>query len=258
MILNMSGGGPAATLNFKVLGGTEAPSNPSKNTIWVNTDVKITSWLFSVSEPTDPVDGMVWFVTSVSSPVEFNALKKNGIQVYPISAKQYISGTWVEKTAKSYLMGSWKEWATYLYNAGSIVEQLRFMGRPHNSTNTLTGSNVTITYNSDNITIYNNANSHAGGFVYFPTKVDLSQYKTLTARMSISSPSAGWEIGLGVYSSLTAGNMNDTSVASAFFSGDTSMHDYTIDVSSLSGEYYICFVVYGSYETFVIENISLK
>lgn len=48
MIFNESGG---TSLNFKVVGGTTAPSNPKENTIWVNTDHKITEWHFGADEP---------------------------------------------------------------------------------------------------------------------------------------------------------------------------------------------------------------
>ena len=88
MIFNMTGGGGSgATLNFKVVNGTSTPTSPSKNMIWVNTDVEITAWEFGVNEPEIPIEGMVWFSTGTVSTTEFNALKKNGIHVYPDSAK---------------------------------------------------------------------------------------------------------------------------------------------------------------------------
>lgn len=111
-------GGGAGGLNFKIVGGTTQPSNPNENTIWINTDADITSWVFSVTEPTG-ADGMVWISTGTSSPAEFNALKKNGIVVCPSSAMQYIAGAWVSKTAKSYQNGAWKDWIRYLYKDGN-------------------------------------------------------------------------------------------------------------------------------------------
>lgn len=102
MIHDMIGGGGGASLNFKVVGGTSAPSSPKENTIWVNTDAEITSWVFSATEPEAPTAGMVWITTGKTSTAPFNALKKNNITVYPISAKQYVGGAWVDKTAKIY------------------------------------------------------------------------------------------------------------------------------------------------------------
>jgi hypothetical protein len=67
---------------------------------------------------------MVWIAIDTFSSGDFNALKENGIQVYPISAKQYVSGAWVGKTAKSYKNGKWVDWITYLYNAGDECTSL--------------------------------------------------------------------------------------------------------------------------------------
>ena len=69
-------------------------------------------------------EGFVWFPIGTSSPVGFNAVKKNGIQVYPISAKQYVGVEWVEKTAKSYQGGEWVDWFTYLYKQGHKFESI--------------------------------------------------------------------------------------------------------------------------------------
>lgn len=113
-----SGGMP---LNFKIVGGTTEPANPRENTIWVNTDQKITSWVFSETEPTEPVEGMLWIKTGRYSDAEFNALRKNGIQVYPTSAKLYVSAAWGDVKAKTYQNGVWAEWYDwdgYLYKAG--------------------------------------------------------------------------------------------------------------------------------------------
>ena len=51
------GGAAAAPLNFKVVGGTNRPSAPGENTIWVNGD-GITSWVLSPAEP-EAAEGMV-------------------------------------------------------------------------------------------------------------------------------------------------------------------------------------------------------
>lgn len=137
-------GGGSGGLNFRIVGGTSEPSNPRENLIWVNTDVKITSWVFSADEPENPESGMVWISTGSSSIVAFNALKKNGIHVYPIYAKQYIAGgatsilgegllgemvlgsttsadsQWVDKTAKTYKNGAWADWIVWIYDAGKF------------------------------------------------------------------------------------------------------------------------------------------
>ena len=99
-----------ASLNFKVVGGTTQPTSASENTIWVNTDTAISEWVFSVTEPISPVAGMVWFIAGTSSPTPINALKKNGLMVYPMACQQYVDGAWVEKTSEAYQGGTWVSW----------------------------------------------------------------------------------------------------------------------------------------------------
>lgn len=120
------GTGGSGGLNFKVVGGTTTPSNPKENTIWVNTDVTITSWIFSATEPETPVEGMVWISTGTSSLVEFDALKKNGIILYPLAASQYVGGAWVSLAAQSYQGGAWNPWivkVSYSQAAGVASSQ---------------------------------------------------------------------------------------------------------------------------------------
>ena len=115
MIVNMTGGGSGgAALNFKVVPGLTQPGTALENTIWVKTE-QIGAWYFSATQPENMQEWDVWFTVGTSSAVEFSALKKNGIQGYPISAKQYVNGAWVDKTAKSYQGGKWVEWIVNLF-----------------------------------------------------------------------------------------------------------------------------------------------
>lgn len=118
MIFNMTGGG-SNPLNFKVVANPQ-PSSPAENTIWVNTD-RINNYYFSATQPENMVDYDVWFPVDTSSAVEFNALKKDGIMVYPISAKQKVSGVLKDVTAKTYRSGKWVDWLSdnVLYENGN-------------------------------------------------------------------------------------------------------------------------------------------
>lgn len=119
------GAGGGASLNFKVVGGTAAPASPKENTVWVNTSTAITGWAFCMEEPETPAEGMVWLFTGAAAAAPFNALKKNNITVYPISAKQYISGAWEERGAKSYQSGAWADWWNgHLYEYGNLHERV--------------------------------------------------------------------------------------------------------------------------------------
>ena len=113
------GGGSGGGLNFKVVGNPQ-PANPKENTIWLNTDVDITGKYFQAEQPEEMVGGEVWISTGTASRVAFNALKKSTIMVYPLSAKQYVSGAWVDVTAMSYQGGEWVDWILLLYDSGNF------------------------------------------------------------------------------------------------------------------------------------------
>lgn len=176
MIYNMTGGGGGG-LNFKVVGGTVQPASPSENMIWVNTSVAITSWVFSTTAPTSPAAGMVWFSTGPISSVAFNAVKKNGIWVYPTGCQQYISGAWVAKTAKTYQSGAWVEWLYWLYDTGSKKVELRDI------TSALYGTESTITWGDDavELSVYGPSSFTVGVAMAATGLMDVSGYSKLNA-----------------------------------------------------------------------------
>ena len=123
------GSGGGTPLNFKVVAyPTEEElmsANPRGMVVGVVTTEKITSWAFVVTEPMDPEAGMVWFSTDRFSTAQFNALRKNCIQVYPATAKQYIGGEWIDKPVRFFQNGEWvKAWDGVLYDAGNEFETI--------------------------------------------------------------------------------------------------------------------------------------
>ena len=183
MIFNVSGGGGTA-LNFRVVGGTTAPTNPAENCIWVNTDTPITSWIFSATKPSPAEAGMVLITTGTSSTVEFNALKKNDIQVYPISAKQYVSGAWVDKDAKSYHNGKWVDWVTYLLNGADTCDSITggWSVRKHIANYPSIG---TADFTKAGITLTNPNNTSVS--VMTNNKIDLSNKKSIIVKIPNAS-----------------------------------------------------------------------
>lgn len=114
-------GGGGSDLNYKVIAvasESALPSSAAENTIAVITTTPITSYVFSATAPTSPTEGMVWFATGTASTVGFNAIKRNGLWVYPTGCQQYVSGAWVTKTAKTYRDGAWADWDIVLYSSG--------------------------------------------------------------------------------------------------------------------------------------------
>lgn len=246
MIFNVTGGG-GTSLNFKVVGGTTAPENPKENTIWVNTDVTIPSWIFSAEEPSPAEAGMVWISVGTSSSVVFNALKKNDIQVYPLSAKQYVGDQWVDVEAKTYQGGQWVEWANYLYASGDEC--------------TGNGGNwvcVAVGMNSDSPSaqnpVFTNGTSQAvitqvsgkGGIVRKENKIDLTDATQLVLTGSLDGTGGDHHVAIGVWSAAPATYWGTNRVAKSDFGTQSGEISVTLDVSSLSGSYYVGLCIYGA------------
>lgn len=231
------GGGGIAGLNFKVVGGTTQPTNPRENTIWVNTSNDITGWVFASKAPTAS-EGLVWFSTSSISSVAFNAVKKNGIWVYPAGCQQYVSGAWVTKNAKTYQSGTWKDWVFWLYKDG--VKEVEFTDNALNTIGT-----TSLIWGDTAATFAGTGGDQTTWFSVWTTTplIDVSVYTKLICKLSsLNCGNATWgsfNIGL-VRSTQTelavAGGIKD-SVAEAYDrSVDDAAKTITLDISNVTGE----------------------
>ena len=236
-------GGGSGGLNFKIVSyATKSEllaDTPKENTIGVITSIPITGYHFGTEEPSPAAAGMVWITTGTSSQAAFNALKKNGIQVYPISAKQYVSGSWVDVTAKSYQNGEWVDWIreNVLYDTGDQNELIT--GGWVSKAIGISGHTVTaptVTYSKDALIM-----ESGNGIVCCENKIDLSKYVTLYFDGTITSANAVW-CRMCVWSEL--GTKADINIsAEKRFGSGTHEGEQTLDVSSLSGKYYVGFLL---------------
>lgn len=174
---NTGGSGGGGGLNFRVLGGTSAPPSPKENDIWVNTDVKISSYVISATQPTTHDSGLVWIPTGTSSTVHFNALKKNAIEVYPQSVKQYIGSEWVQIDAYMYRGGKWVQFS-------EIITTL-YLYTPGNTQDSVTGGWKTLgaaQIKSDYLAMMFKSD-WKGAQLYTNNAVDMSSYKFLNVEV---------------------------------------------------------------------------
>lgn len=180
MIGRTNAGG--AALNFKVVGGTAQPETAQENTIWVDTDTTITGWTFSAAEPAEPSEGMVWIVTGATAAAQFNALKTNSITVYPLLARQYVSGAWADKTAKSYQGGEWVDWFFYIIDGESLCEEITggwtAQGQPWTASLGKAES-PSLTTNSGSITLSVSRLTYYCGIYYANNKINLTNVRKL-------------------------------------------------------------------------------
>lgn len=193
MIFNMTGGG--TSLNFKVVGGTTEPSNPTENTIWVKAE-KIGAWYFSTTQPDGLQELDVWIAVEPSSDFEFNALKKNAIQVCPAYVKQYVNGALTDVIAKIHKDGAWVvlENKKYVFKSGE--------GALETITKASAGDRYYVTIGTERIEGHGYDNSSAADYVSFYTaRKDLTGYNTLYFDVQVTEAWSGEEPRFGVASS---------------------------------------------------------
>lgn len=249
MIFNASGGG--APLNFKVLGGTSQPSG-QENTIWVNTDVGITSWVFAPTAPEAPSEGMVWISTGLSSTVAFNALRKNTLQVYPLAAKQYVGGQLVAREAKSFRGGEWVEWVTYYYNSGDECTgvtggwEAKAFRPSATEANTCRAGAPTVTKGETSITMVGkamvwdstiSANVRRAGALFTAEAVELTGAETLHLNVDSFAFSEATQDWIGCFFGATAEAKDYYTPAAQVKVEEAGTVD--LDVSALTGPYYL-------------------
>ena len=171
----------------------------------------------------DAEDGAVWIATGSSSSVEFNALKKNGIQVCPSSAKQYVSGSLVDVAAKVYHDGEWKQMIPdiVLYDRGNEYATITKSG------------DGTVTKYSDYIQIKTSNAETSTTDANISGVYDLTNYKTLVVEYKNITQTTNFQV------QVVDKNNTSTIVLRLAMSGEISseIKTATADVSALNAEY---------------------
>ena len=240
-------------LNFKVLGEISEPTNPTENAIWVNTSTNIEHWIINGKEPTTRSDGTelhvgdVWIQTHNSNGlVSFNALKKNYIDIHLNGVYQWNGSEWLTKQAYCYQNGSFVLISeiitvdlTMLMNGSDRCEYITggWVGD-------YTGRSCAAAY--DQNVCYSWWSSNGQSYwqnIGTANKIDVTNYNTITFYMAALGGGTGTHsVYCGLYNNKSdhyntgrvAGNTSTTYTADS--NGNFTI---TIDVSTLTGEYYL-------------------
>jgi hypothetical protein len=225
-------GGPG--LNFKVIGNPQ-PETARENTIWVDTD-RINNYYFSATQPENMAEYDVWISTGTSSTVAFSATKKNPIMVYPLSAKQYIGGAWVNVTAQSWQGGKWVDWWNgELYDAGNEFTAITGGWLPtsefYSSGNTPRPDLVA----KEAECIHLKTGSKTSVVAVTSNKVDLSNFTTLCFDVESGDGSSGSDR----YGIIQAPGEIGTSSAASVVSTLTARHTLRLDIPKNTNGLYV-------------------
>lgn len=230
----LGGGG----LTCQAVGGAELPAGPwKKNTIWVEGGSDVTDLLFSESAPTRRSDGSslaggeVWVETWKDStrPIEVG----RGVWAYPQAVYQYAGGSWVKKDAGLYSGGSGfvRPWNPIYFKE---IINVGLVGGFHGwGYYTSEQSSLAPTYDDGVITRSlrsSNASSSRLSLFVFNKKVDLTPLSRIYFNATVWKSEKG-HVYLGVGKRYYSSSIE----YAAKLEGTSGW----LDVSSLSGEYYI-------------------
>ena len=201
-------------------------------------------------------EGMVWIATGTTGTIEFNALKKNDITIQILSASQYVSGAWVSKTAKIYQNSAWVGFELYLYNAGNTFADITggWVGYAKGQTSSSgNATKPTAKYNTDNVVITCSDDSGwASGMWCAKNKIALTERSKLVFDGLLNAKIAY----LTVWSAI--GEYTKDNLVAETQITKTSRSTVELDVSSLSGSYYIGLRFQGSQTEPQVTMFSLK
>ena len=248
MIFNMVlPGGGSTPLSFDVVSGSEQPSAPgSGNRIFVKTAVKIPDWRVSAEAPASPGEGTVWFRLALSGDAEINALKEQSLTVALDSCQQYVSGAWVNVDAYLWTGSAWVQFGheiTVLFE-GTGSDSTSQMANWTTSGWTQGGygacaagtvSNTALTVAS----AYSASGSLSDCVVGTASPVDLTKVKMIRFTASVTGTAGG--VGIAIAASKAVATRAKEQVVSS-----NAEATYTLDVSDLTGTYYLIFFGYRS------------
>lgn len=242
---NAGGGGAALNFDVKAYATKELllAAAPKENTIGIISTTEMTGWIIDANQPENLTEGMVWISVGTSSTVEFNALKKNGLQVYPLTAKQYISGALVNVTAMSYQGEEWVEWIIYLYNSGNEFSDITggWVATSVRAYSNNTAATPSVTRGEDNILIEltSTSGNNKSGSLRTAKKITLDNCNKLTLDFYTSGTDDG-NVLLAIMSTDSPSYVYGNENAVAFVAGKVlSNTKLEIDLSAVTGEYYI-------------------
>ena len=196
---------------------------------------RIHNYYFAATQPENMAEYDVWFPTGTSSTVAFSATKKNPVMVYPISAKQMVSGVLVDKTAKSWQNGKWVDWIKYLYKDGKFYNGTEFAIDSQSGTSSITYKQTAF---------YINAKSGGYLYLYFPNKENLTDIKTIRisaySYKAFTSPgTADYQAAVRLVASTGIGLSGIAAQKHQYSLKANTVYTIDLDVSTLDGEYYI-------------------
>lgn len=241
-------GNGGSRLEYTVKGGLSRPANPKPGDIWVETDTPV--YVANITSEQTPVpgwdaeEGYVYITTGTfwnkETSVDFDRRQNYYLFLYPANCVQRIGGKWVSKNAYVYNdTGEWHQFSSTQYaifNAGGATDYsggwkaYAYKSQSSGSTPNAPTFSIGATFNIDLYGQY----EYNMGTVFSEAAIDLTKYSTLV--IEVASTQTGGAYG-GFSCGLCASKQNNWTPAAT--ATDVSAGTHTIDISALSGSYYL-------------------
>ena len=226
-------GGGGSGLN--VATGLSAPANPKENTIWVKSANAGKRYVFAESEPVNPIVGLIWFRATSAGIITRTYV--------------YTDGAWVAIDTYMYLGGTWTQiataWNGELFENGN--QYVDITGGWPAKLGTLDETNPYLKYSAGTQNIVASSGK----------MIDLTKYTTLHI-IGRGRGDYNYEGGVharvpsfGVAKTIGSSSVTYTARAdmTAGYIGNlaTLTAEKVLDVTTLTGEYYIAMTITGSH-----------
>lgn len=228
------GGGGSDGL--RVVVGIETPANPKENTVWVKSDKAGKKYVFAEAAPEAPAEGLIWFSATGDGIIT--------------QANVYGDGAWNRVDAYMYLSGAWVHIASaivYLCNKGDTCDAVSggWEAAAWYINSGATGSAPGLTKGDSSLTVRYTGKE---GMLDTRASVNLDKIRKVCAVISGNASTNSY---LAVSTGSGERGFPTNQKASKSLSNGT----VELDVSALSGNYFVGFRVRGN---FTVEAVWLS
>ena len=223
------GGSGGATLDITAYAAVgNLPASDKEGAVAVITATAVSDVYASADQPASPSSGDVWVWIGGKSlaPIALT----DSFTLHPIAIYQYGGSGWVLKKSYVYTNSAWVEVTLDLYNAGTY-----FLGGSLSTVAARYAPNSFVTDGATSIYLYaDKTNTFTYIYAGFDNAIDLSNVSAIkiTFDQTISSDAGAIILGISADKSMTL-------TASASSTGTGTNKTLLLDVSAISGAYYV-------------------
>lgn len=227
--------GNGGVSGLQVVSGLTEPGNPRENTVWVKSDKAGRKYVFAASEPGSPTEGLIWFRATAAGIIT--------------RADVYTAGAWVAADTYMYLGGSWVQiasaWNGELFENGNLFSDYTGGWLAKSGTLSETDPYLKFSAGSQNIVACSGKMIDLTDFTQLHIigrgRGDYSSGGGTSARVpdfGVAKTIGGSSVTYAAKASMTAGYIGDLAAFT---------EEKVLDITSLSGEYYVAMTITGSH-----------